>query len=221
MWLSSDNLALIVFLACITAYSLVLKMSMANPEFGKRGLLNEFYRKWACGLTEREDTLVAVQTMRNLIMSVTFLSSAMLILLGILIDVFRLGQLNDAVGMAGYLDIYQKPLVLTGLMIFSIFMFLLSLREMVRFTILIGLSPKKIEEAAAEACEQDPGEIPSTVFIKAMARYSYGIRGLYYLAISMLWFINTYAFIVGCIAITAFLIYNQRIPKHAKDKPPI
>lgn len=77
--------ALLVFILCVVVYAIKLRLGMKRPENAKRGLLNIFYGLWVKRMINPDETIIAVQTMRNLIMATTFLSSAMLILLGLLV----------------------------------------------------------------------------------------------------------------------------------------
>lgn len=102
-------------------------------------------------------------------------------------------------------------------------MFLLSLRHMVRFTIIIGIPNEVIEKRGAEEIKKetsiqyqlDASLFQSSVFLKAMNRFTYGIRGVYFAVVVLTWFISSYAFIVASIFITFILIryHDIRPPK--------
>jgi uncharacterized membrane protein len=108
-------------------------------------------------------------------------------------------------------------------------MFLLSLRQLVRFSILIGIPAPKIEEKGTkeiqkkgkDACTLDAKAIQSEVFLKAMNRFTYGMRGIYYVVAIILWFISAYAFIVATIILTIMLIRYHDIKSPCVEESPI
>lgn len=227
-----NGLAFIVFLVCIISYGVILRMGMKKPTTSKRGLLNIYYRFWVLQMSELENKLEAIQTMRNLIMSVTFLSSTILILLGILAQSSANGFdelfLNFSSLNVSVLFQY-KMFVLFIVLVFSLIMFLLSLRHMVRFSIIISIpvedniktNDKKNSKGDDSVYSNDIKKVQSVVFLKAMNRFTFGIRGVYFATVILLWFISTYAFIVGMILITYILIKYHDIRSTGFESTPI
>src|SRR5512136_286696 len=81
-----DIIAFIIFIICISIYTVGLIYKIKKPRWGERGFLNIIYSLWVKRVVDEKETLLAVQTMRNLIMVITFLSSSMLLLLGLLLQ---------------------------------------------------------------------------------------------------------------------------------------
>ena len=81
-----DIVAFIIFILCITIYTVGLIYKIKKPKWGERGFLNIIYGLWIKRVVDEKETLLAVQTMRNLIMVLTFLSTSMLLLLGLLLQ---------------------------------------------------------------------------------------------------------------------------------------
>jgi len=148
----ANLIAFIIFIICIIAYGIKLQVGMKHPASSKRGLLNIFYQLWVNAMADSKNKIEAIQTMRNLIMSVTFLSSTMLILLGLLIQSYTNGVddmlINFSV-VSSTIVVQYKLLLLFAVLIVSLIMFLLSLRHMVRFSILIGIPIPDIEETGS------------------------------------------------------------------------
>jgi uncharacterized membrane protein len=218
-------IAFIVFILCILIYGWKLRSGMKKPGLARRGLLNVFYRQWVHRMSVGENTYLAIQTMRNLIMSVTFLSSSLLILLGFLAQSSVLAGeefLNLNLPLSTMLQQY-KLFVLFFILVFSLLMFLLSLRHMVRFNILIGIPNEVIEKSGTEEIKKetsvqyqlDASLFQSSVFLKAMNRFTYGIRGVYFAITVLVWFISAYTFIIASILVTIILIryHDIRPPK--------
>ena len=224
-------IAFLVFIICVGSYGLKLRSGMKKPSTSKRGLLNMYYQAWVIRMAEKRNKIEAIQTIRNLIMSVTFLSSTLLILLGILVqfssngfdDIFNFPTLSSTT-----LPEY-KLLVLFLVIVFSLIMFLLSLRHLVRFSILIGIPLIEIEKTIKNEIGDkedsshtiDARLIQRDVFLKAMNRFTYGIRGVYYVVALLLWFISAYSFIIGTIFITFLLIKYHDIKTPCLDETPI
>jgi uncharacterized membrane protein len=217
-----DMAALAVFFGSVIIYACSLLISMQRRGRAKRGLLNLFYTRWVTHVASSENSLLAVQTMRNLIMSVTFLSSAILLFLGILIrspeglaDLINFSSPQTS-GTAGY-----KLLLLFSVLLFSLGMFLLSLRQMVRFSILISIPRFAIDEASSDLNDVDTSDLRTAIFLKATNRFTFGIRGTFYGVATMLWFISPYAFMVATLIVTALLIMYHDIRAPRPKKPPI
>jgi uncharacterized membrane protein len=225
-------IAFIVFIVCILAYAIKLKLGMKKPATTKRGMLNIFYQLWVNSMAKSKDKIEAIQTLRNLIMAVTFLSSTMLILLGLLVQSFFNGideLLINFSTISSTSLVQYKLLIFFAVLVFSLIMFLLSLRQMVRFSILIGVPTPEIENTGSkqirkkdeETCTLDAKSIQSEVFLKAMNRFTYGMRGIYYVIAIILWFISAYAFMIATVIITILLIQYHDIRQPCVEETPI
>jgi uncharacterized membrane protein len=225
--------AFIIFFICIIIYSFKLVYGMKKPGTAKRGLLNIFYEHWVKRVLDQKETIIAVQTMRNLIMATTFLSSSMLLLLGLLIRIPSNGldELIQLSATSTELIAQYKLLLFVAIIIFAIIMFLLSLRQMVRFSILIGIPITSIESITSNHINIkkfkqrdsiiDAEALRVDVFLRAMNRFTFGIRAVFYGITTILWFVSVYAFIIGTISLTAFLILYQDVKTPCMEETPI
>ena len=97
---------------------------------------------------------------------------------------------------------------------------------MVRFSILIGIPVTDLEETGEDklqngddaSCRLDAKAIQSEIFLKAMTRFTIGIRGVYYVVAILLWFISAYAFIIATISLTFILIKFHDIKTPCLDE---
>jgi uncharacterized membrane protein len=213
--------ALVIFIICISVYAVGLIYKMKKPSWGERGFLNIMYGLWVKRMTDPKETTVAVQTMRNLIMATTFLSSSMLLLLGLLFasPVNELPELFSLSTTSTEQFTQYKLLLFVAIIVFSVIMFLLSLRQMVRFSILIGIPTDSIEAISAnqkktknngkDSVHIDAERLQTDVFIRAMNRFTFGMRAVFYGITVMLWFLSVYAFIIGSLCLTVFLIVHH------------
>ncbi len=227
----ANIIASLIFLLSVLIYAWKLKTSMNKPGTAKRALLNIFYIQWVQRMKNNENTIIAVQTMRNLIMSVTFLSSSILILLGLLVQ-SNLPTADSIIQLSASstsLINQYKLFILFLVLVFSLIMFLLSLRHMVRFSIIIGIPDEAIEKKGTEEIQKqhetteciNASFVQSTVFLKAMNRFMFGIRGVYYAVALLVWFISVYAFIFATIGLTIMLIRFHDIRPPDVDVTPI
>jgi uncharacterized membrane protein len=226
-------IALIIFLVSVSIYGIKLIYGMKKPGTAKRGFLNIFYGLWVERVIDETETIIAIQTMRNLIMTATFLSSSMLLLLGLLIRIpgNGLDELLYFSATSTEIIAQLKLLLFVAVIIFSIIMFLLSLRQMVRFSILIGIPNDSLgkitipeKDSTSESCVEeqiDPVALQRDVFLRAMNRFTFGIRAVFYGITIILWFISVYAFIIGTISLTAFLIFYQDVKTPCLEGTPI
>jgi uncharacterized membrane protein len=224
-------LAFAIFILCISVYGIQLKLAMRKPGTAKRGLLNIFYGEWVKIMATQKDKIIPIQTMRNLIMSVTFLSSSILVMLGVLVRFNDTGfmEFTSLTNLTASNMSYFKIMILSITLVFSLLAFLLSLRQMVRFTILIGIPYKDIEKKGSKEIEEtqnihcylDARALQQEVFIKAMNRFTYGIRAVFYSIILLFWFMGPYMFIAASIIITIFLIQFIDVRTPCEEETPI
>ncbi|MFH1013169.1 MAG: DUF599 domain-containing protein [Thermoplasmatota archaeon] len=228
-----NNIALIIFIICISIYGVGLLYKMKRPSWGERGFLNIMYGLWVKRMTDPKDTIVAVQTMRNLIMITTFLPSAMILLLGLLLSAPASNDLNGLLSFSlpsNELYLHYKLLLFVAIIVFSVIMFLLSLRQMVRFSVLIGIPAELIETISANQRKTaskkkifgylNAEELKKDVFLRAMNRFTFGMRAIFYGITIILWFLSVYVFIIGTICLTIYLIVHHDVePPHNGELP--
>ena len=228
-----DIIAFTIFIICISTYAIGLIYKIKKPKWGERGFLNIIYGLWIKRVVDEKETLLAVQTMRNLIMVITFLSSSMLLLLGLLLQSPNLqsNQLFNPTATSTGIFAQYKLQLFVAVIVISVSMFLLSLRQMVRFTILIGIPHESIKNISKEyqtstnkekiQYQIDPEILKRDVFLKAMNRFTFGIRAVFYGIVITLWFVNTYIFIIGTISLTLILVAYHEVEPRPHEKLPI
>ncbi len=225
-----NSAALVIFLICISVYAIGLLYKIKKPSWGERGFLNIIYGLWVKRMVDPKETIIAVQTMRNLIMVATFLPSSMLLLLGLLLS-RNTTEFNFPLSATSVdLFVQYRLLLFVAVIVFSVIMFLLSLRQMVRFSILIGIPTESIEQIEAtqkkkknkekEYRHLDAEQLRNDLFLKAMNRFTFGMRAVFYSITTILWFLNVYAFIIGTICLTIYLIVHHDVePPHPGELP--
>lgn len=79
-------LPLIVFAICFPLYhSVYLYLTRKKPQMTKKGRINSCISSWLGGAFEKGQFLLVVHQIRNMIMSITFLASTSILLVGFLL----------------------------------------------------------------------------------------------------------------------------------------
>ncbi len=227
-----NTIAVVIFFICITIYTIGLLYKIKRPSWGERGFLNILYGLWVKRMIDTKETITAVQTLRNLIMVITFLSSSMLLLLGLLLQSPAIANSSTST------DIFAqyKLMLFVVVIVFSVTMFLLSLRQMVRFSILIGIPTDSIKNISKDFILSnrtktkndgkdqiyiDTERLRRDVFLRAMNRFTFGMRAVFYGIVITLWFVNTYAFIIGTLSLTILLVIHHDVEPSPIEELPI
>ncbi|MFX0184769.1 MAG: DUF599 family protein [Candidatus Hodarchaeota archaeon] len=198
-----DLIAFSVFLVCIILYSTITFYGFKHPSKSKRGSLNIVYQKWVDARME-ESSLVAVQAMRNLIMANSAFISALLVLLGLLLGFYTVIFSDQIFFLPGIPIGLVQVTLLTLVIVFCIFNFILSIRMLVRFTLLVGVKPNKIN-----ICGQDGLDFTKNTLLSGQTHWTIGLRGLFYLIIILAWLIHPLLFLFGSIGVTIYLIFFE------------
>lgn len=230
-----DVAALIIFVICVSVYAAGLIYKIKRPSWGERGFLNIIYGLWVKRMIDPKDTIIAVQTIRNLIMVVTFLSTSLLLLLGLLLQSAPIVSQGITSSVTGIFTQY-KLMLFVAVIVFSVTMFLLSLRQIVRFSILIGIPVESIKNISKDyilsnnnktknhkntSCLIDADKLIEDVFLRAMNRFTFGMRAVFYGIVITLWFVNVYAFIIGTISLTIFLVVHHDVEPCRPEELPL
>ncbi len=198
-----DELAFLIFIFCILTYICVILFSFKRKKHTKLKFLNEIYSNWVKNQIKDENQLVAIQTLRNFIMGNSAFISAFFILLGLLVGFYSSGFFNNEpfwVITNFTLGLMQISLNIVIIM-FCLINFSLSIRSITRLSLIITGNPEKYSKGAFNGLE-----LANKTFIAAKNHWMAGVRGLFYLIASLLWFINSWFFIIGTILITFYLI---------------
>ncbi|MHA1994556.1 MAG: DUF599 domain-containing protein [Candidatus Hodarchaeales archaeon] len=205
MEMTLDIAALIVFIFCITIYSIMIIYGLKHPTTSRKGSLNLVYEKY---VEERvkASPLIAVQAVRNLIMANSAFISALLVLLGLLIafydQIFSKELITGTDISLGFIQM----VVLVLIFVFCLFNFVLAIRMLVRFTILISSSPQNFE-----VCGMNGLRFTKDTLISAQNHWSFGLRGLFYSITVLAWLADPRLFLIGAISVTAYLIFFEDI----------
>ena len=205
MDLTLDIIALFVFVICILIYSIMFFYGLKHPTRSRKGSLNLIFEQY---VEERvKDTpLVAIQAVRNLIMANTAFISALLVLLGLLLAFYEQIFSQEIIAGSDITLGYIQMVVLVLIFVFCLFNFVLAIRMLVRFTILISSHPEKIE-----ICGINGLRFTKDTMISAQNHFSFGLRGLFYSIAVLAWLADPLLFLLGAISVTFYLIFFEDI----------
>jgi uncharacterized membrane protein len=201
------EISLFVFIGCILVYAILLIISYARNKPSERNAFKLIYKTWVDQRIDG-DPLVAIQSLRNVIMGASTFISGLLILLGLIIGFFStfMTETTSFLGIPGLnLGVVQISTNII-VIIFSLYHFILSIRLNVRVTLLITAAPKKFIMGNIEGIK-----LTKKAFISAQNHWMFGLRGLFYLIATLIWFINSLLFILFSIIVTIYLILFQDI----------
>jgi uncharacterized membrane protein len=207
MDLTIDILALGVFGFSIVIYSIMLVYGLQHPDTSRKGAINAMYKHYVdARLKKSESPVVAVQAMRNLIMANSAFISALLILLGLLLASYSFIFPEDLIPGTTISLGYIQMLVMILIIIFCLFNFMLAIRMLVRFTILISSYPDEIKICGVEGLS-----FTKETLISAQNHWTFGLRGLFYLITVLAWLAHPLLFLLGSIGVTGYLVFIEDI----------
>jgi uncharacterized membrane protein len=155
-----------------------------------------------------ENLLYATQALRNFIMGNATFISGLLILVGILVGLYNT-QILSSEPFWGFQEINIGFLQMASnlaLVFFSLFNFILSIRYIVRVSLLLTGDIKKYSEG-----EYNGIDIAKKAFISAQNHWFFGNRGLFFIFATLSWLIDSLFFILVILIIMVYLVVFQDI----------
>ncbi|MFN4217665.1 MAG: DUF599 domain-containing protein [Candidatus Bipolaricaulia bacterium] len=209
--LSSETIiALLTFFGCFYGYHFVyFYLSRRRSYATRKGRMRQAVTEALMHAIEQGDQLLVVHQLRNIIMSVTFLASASVLLLGFIISfsgvweaIVELPQLPSR-GLRPQ-DYPIWTIIFT--LAVSFFSFLTALRYFNLLTVLISAPPKAL--AAMEGTE--PSQYLTDLFMRGSDGYTLGRRGFIYSVVAAVWFLNVWVFIAVTVLVTVWMAIFDR-----------
>ena len=198
-------LAFLVY-ACgfLLYHSVYLYFTNKKPSLTKKGRINGCYASWLKHSIEQEQYLLLVHQLRNMIMSITFLASASILLIGFLLTYGLLDtQITNGLAAPGAVD-YPGWLIFFTLT-FSFLNLLLALRHLNNLTVLVRSDPGKLEKIEGSSA---PAYLEK-LFKRGSQRYMLGRRGFLYAIVIFFWYVDVWVFIGLTVLLTVTLAYQH------------
>ncbi|TXT53887.1 MAG: membrane protein of unknown function [Promethearchaeota archaeon] len=201
-----NELSFFVFLTCFILYFILFVQALKTSKPTKVKILKLIYVNWVKSRLEEEDPITAVQALRNFIMGNSTFVSALFILLGILVGFYS----SDLPEEDLFLNLEFLPLDLVritaniGMILFCLFNFIMSIRYATRLSLLITGKPREFFTKQYEGIE-----LTRSTLVSAQHHWSYGVRGLFYLAACLFWFVNSILFMFISVIVTVYLLISH------------
>jgi len=207
---SLDWTAFALFLVIVTSYRVFLAWMLRNNE--KKLILGklQIYRNaWIVAHSQDKSNLVVVQTLRNTIMSASFLAStAIILIMGVfsLLSFISGHQHSDVVnGIFSSVDpvveMWRVFLIIITL-IYTFINFTWYIRDMNYIGFILNIPKKDLDFIEG----RDSTEMLSNRFLKAGLRFSMGMRGYYFLMPLFLWLIHPFFMIASILFVVVVLL---------------
>ena len=198
-------LAFIVYGICFMLYHWIyLYLTEKKPSWTKKGRINDCYASWLENSIEQEQHLLLVHQLRNMIMSITFLASASILLVGFLLS-YGLTGVPTTDGLSISQSVNYPVWLVFFTLAFSFLNLLLSLRHLNNLTVLVRSDPTKLEKI-------EGGSAPAyleKLFKKGSQRYMLGRRGFLYGIVILFWYVDVWVFIGLTVLLTVTLAYQH------------
>ncbi len=209
--LSTETLvALVTFFGCFYGYHFVyFYLSRRRSHATRKGRMRQAVAGALAKAIEEGDYLLVVHQLRNIIMSVTFLASASVLLLGFIISfsgvweaIVELPQLPSR-GLRPQ-DYPIWTIIFT--LAVSFFSFLVALRYFNLLSMLVSAPAQTLHEMEGT----EPVKYLTDLFMRGSDSYTLGRRGFIYSVVASVWFFNVWVFITVTVLVTAWVAIFDR-----------
>jgi uncharacterized membrane protein len=204
-----DWMALALWAICWFAYALVAdKMAIGRSSLMSSSV--KYRRKWMQECYLRDNRMIDIATIGNLMHSATFFTSTTLLILGALFAL--IGSIEKGADVIG--DVVQglpfaikingalmemKAVVLALTFVYAFLRFTWSIRQFNLLNIIVGAFP-----ADKENNLRDDGLIEKAARLSELAgsNFTHALRAYYFAVPILLWIVNPWMFVVGTVGIT-------------------
>lgn len=204
-----DSIALILFVSLSVGYHVYYATLIRHQRtWSIRLRMQEHRVNWVESILKRGERILAVQALRNLIMTNTFLASTMILLVAFIANFVVIAQPDvpfahpDPSLWAGEMPLTVKGVVLLLLYAFAFVMFLSSLRNLNHLSVMLGIELERIRTVE----QRDPIRLLAQKLAQVETMTSYGRRAVYFSLPVYAWFFSPWAFAAGTFVIWLFFI---------------
>lgn len=188
-----DWLAFALFLTSLFGYRLFLSYMLKHHSHRLfLGKLQQYRRAWIKGHSGGKDKIAAVQTLRNMIMSASFMASTSIILIMGAFSLMRILVPPEMAGNFFMTGVSQQPVVVFKILViililsYSFFNFTWHIREVNNMSMVLNISKEQLDEIEGG----DSSEHIARMFLTSGIYFSLGMRGYYFLIPLLIWFFS-------------------------------
>ncbi len=205
-----DWVGLILFLSGLLGYRFFLAMMLRHrPETLFLGKLQQYRTAWIDSHLGSENNIVVVQTLRNTIMSASFLASTTVILImgafNLLHTIKSSGQPAEALAITGSTEpdvaVFMILLIII-ILSYSFFNFTWYIREVNYMTFILNIPKDQLDAIEGG----DSTQHVANMFLTSGIYFSLGMRGYYFLVPVLLWFFNPLLMIAATLVILYLML---------------
>ena len=213
-WLANfyllDWIALTIFLAELIGYRFFLALMLRHRPGGLfLGRLQQYRHAWIEAHSGGQNGILVVQTMRNTIMSASFLASTSIIMImGAFHLLLTLSPAKTATesfylaGASGPEVNSFKILLIIIILSYSFFNFTWHIREINYMSFIINIPKAELDKI--EGCDSTPNI--AKMFLTSGIHFSLGLRGYYFLIPLLMWFFSPILMIAASLLIIYILM---------------
>ena len=179
--------------------------------------MDRFGREWMERMVERDNRMVDVNVLRNLMRSSQFFASTTMLILGALVAL--MGYAEKAATVVAELPFgHQVPLrlwelkvlVLLLIFVYAFFKFTWSLRQFGFSSILVGAAGKPVADPSRYAVDIDRVAV---VLSFANRNFNQGLRGYYFGVAALSWFLHPGVMIAVTLAVV-YVLHQREFRSH-------
>lgn len=205
-----DWIGLILFLSGLLGYRFFLALMLRHrPETLFLGKLQQYRTAWIDSHLGSENNIVVVQTLRNTIMSASFLASTTVILImgafNLLHTIKSSGQPAEALAITGSAEpdvaVFMILLIII-ILSYSFFNFTWYIREVNYMTFILNIPKEQLDTIEGG----DSTRHVANMFLTSGIYFSLGMRGYYFLVPVLLWFFNPLLMIAATLVILYLML---------------
>lgn len=202
----SDMLALIWFLVLWVGYTNYADRQMRRRSL--RAVMHAYREQWMQQMLLRDNRVMDVNILRNLLQGVAFFASTTLLVLAGLLTI--LGSTDRAIEVARALPFAAKTsllqwelklLVLIVIFVYAFFKFTWALRQFNYCSTLIGAAPSGPDDAFAQRTAQ--------VSTNASKDFNQGLRAYYFSLAALGWFVSPWVYMAATTLVVIVLYVRE------------
>ncbi|OGI43347.1 MAG: hypothetical protein A2150_00700 [Candidatus Muproteobacteria bacterium RBG_16_64_11] len=173
-----------------------------------RAVMHDYRYEWMQQMLKRDNRVVDVNILRNLLHGVAFFASATLLILAGLLT--TLGSTDKAIEIVRALPFAAKTtlaqwelklLVLSVIFVYAFFKFTWALRQFNYCSVLIGAAPPAGDDAYARRA--------AGVSTNASKDFNQGLRAYYFSLAALAWFVSPWVFVVATTLVVVVLYLRE------------
>jgi uncharacterized membrane protein len=198
-----DYAGMALFLVCTVVYhGFYAFWTSRHPLETVKGKIALYRRTWVKRILDRDEQMLAVQSLRNLLMTSSFMASSALLVIAVVLNYLLGITPGGAPAQPGDDLLKFKLLLLVVVYGYAFFSFLLSTRYLNHFTILVGADRDLIGSVEPV----DAVTFLSNILNRAGNRFTMGQRAFYFSLPAVAWIVDARAFVALTLMVFVYLV---------------